>query len=166
VAYKEIDESNIILIDSVSSFIEMIKQVKETKEAQDGTSTELYFRGQETEFWDIEPSIFRDDMLSIEHKLMQIPLQKSPTEFRDLKSMFDIMTKYQHYGMCTRLLDLTTNPLVALYFACKKHVPLNSSFSFPFAFDITEFLISFSLLKENRLVSKNTPLCFLNLSFV
>ena len=120
-AYKEIDESNIILIDSVSSFIEMIKQVKETKEAQDGTSTELYFRGQETEFWDIEPSIFRDDMLSIEHKLMQIPLQKSPTEFRDLKSMFDIMTKYQHYGMCTRLLDLTTNPLVALYFACKKH---------------------------------------------
>ena len=121
VAYKEIDESNITLIDSVSSFIEMIKHIKETKEAQDGTSTELYFRGQETEFWDIEPSIFRDDMLSIEHKLMQIPLQKSPTEFRDLNSMFDIMTKYQHYGMCTRLLDLTTNPLVALYFACKKH---------------------------------------------
>lgn len=120
-AYKEIDESSITLIDSVSSFIEMIRQVKETKEAQDGTSTELYFRGQETEFWDIEPSIFRDDMLSIEHKLMQIPLQKSPTEFRDLNSMFDIMTKYQHYGMCTRLLDLTTNPLVALYFACKKH---------------------------------------------
>lgn len=121
VAYKEIDESDIILIDSVSSFIENIKQVKEKKESKDGTSTELYFRGQETEFWDIEPSIFRDDMLSIEHKLMQIPLQKSPTEFRDLNSMFDIMTKYQHYGMCTRLLDLTTNPLVALYFACKKH---------------------------------------------
>ena len=120
-AYKEIDESDIILIDSVSSFIENIKQVKEKKESKDGTSTELYFRGQETEFWNIEPSIFRDDMLSIEHKLMQIPLQKSPTEFRDLNSMFDIMTKYQHYGMCTRLLDLTTNPLVALYFACKKH---------------------------------------------
>jgi len=121
VAYKEINESNIILIDSVSSFIENIKRIKEMKESEDGTSTELYFRGQETEFWDIEPSIFRDDMLSIEHKLMQIPLQKSPTEFRDLNSMFDIMTKYQHYGMCTRLLDLTTNPLVALYFACKKH---------------------------------------------
>ena len=120
-AYKEINESNIILIDSVSSFIENIKRIKEMKESEDGTSTELYFRGQETEFWDIEPSIFRDDMLSIEHKLMQIPLQKSPTEFRDLNSMFDIMTKYQHYGMCTRLLDLTTNPLVALYFACKKH---------------------------------------------
>lgn len=117
-SYKELDTTNLIEIDSVSSFIENIRSIKE---AADGTSTELYFRGQETEFWDIEPSIFRDDMLSIEHKLMQIPLQKSPTEFRDLNSMFDIMTKYQHYGMCTRLLDLTTNPLVALYFACKTH---------------------------------------------
>ena len=44
-AYKEIDESDIILIDSVSSFIENIKQVKEKKESKDGTSTELYFRG-------------------------------------------------------------------------------------------------------------------------
>lgn len=117
-SYKEIDTTNLIEIDSVSSFIEHIRSIKESA---DGTSTELYFRGQETEFWDIEPSIFRDDMLSIEHKLMQIPLQKSPTEFRDLNSMFDIMTKYQHYGMCTRLLDLTTNPLVALFFACKTH---------------------------------------------
>jgi len=31
------------------------------------------------------------------------------------------MTKYQHYGMCTRLLGLTTNPLVALYFACEEY---------------------------------------------
>ena len=115
---KDSNMNYAIEINSVGTFIEKIKDLKNNDE---GFSTELYFRGQEVESWGIEPSVFRNNMLSVEHKLMQIPLQKNPFDFKDLSDSFDIMTKYQHYGMCTRLLDLTTNPLVALYFACKLH---------------------------------------------
>lgn len=35
-------------------------------------------------------------------------------------TLFEKLVKLQHYGCKTRLLDLTTNALVALYFACNE----------------------------------------------
>ena len=42
-----------------------------------------------------------------------------PMDFYNSRSHFEKLGKMQHYQMCTRLLDLTTNPLVALFFACE-----------------------------------------------
>lgn len=107
-----------IEITSVSSFIDEVNKIKDDLY---GSNEELFFRGQKTDFWDVIPSIFRGNYLSVEHTLMQVPLLKAPYEFISINNDFEIMTKYQHYGMCTRLLDLTTNPLVALYFACEEY---------------------------------------------
>lgn len=107
-----------IKITSVSSFIDEVNKIKDDLY---GSNEELFFRGQKTDFWDVIPSIFRGNFLSVEHTLMQFPLLKAPYEFISINNDFEIMTKYQHYGMCTRLLDLTTNPLVALYFACEEY---------------------------------------------
>jgi hypothetical protein len=112
---REDIENNGIEISSVSVFIEKINELKANLNE---SSQELFFRGQKTDFWALTPSVFRDNLLSIEHTLMQLPLLKVPHEFVSINNDFERMTKYQHYGMCTRLLDLTTNPLVALFFAC------------------------------------------------
>ncbi len=107
-----------IEISSVDAYMREISKLNEQKK---DPNAQLFFRGQAVDYWDIKPSIFRDNMLSVEHHLMSEPLRQIPNEFVNLGDSFEIMEKYQHYGMCTRLLDVTTNPLVALYFACKHY---------------------------------------------
>lgn len=42
-----------------------------------------------------------------------------PHSFSECKSALDYLVQMQHYELPTRLLDVSTNPLVALYFACR-----------------------------------------------
>ena len=44
---------------------------------------------------------------------------RCPEYFSSCKSHLDFLVEMQHYGLPTRLLDFTFNPLIALYFACE-----------------------------------------------
>lgn len=76
------------------------------------------FRGQADESWSVLPSAFRSEkVFQKERVFLREFIRQIPNECSDL-SYFDILVKAQHFGIPTRLLDLTTNPLVALFFAC------------------------------------------------
>ena len=106
-----------ISISSLSEYTDAITSIRNNI-IEDGKSETLFFRGQSNKSWDIRPSIFRDALISVEHKIIQTATARVPQEFRECSSAFEELTKLQHYGLPTRLLDITMNPLVALYFAC------------------------------------------------
>ena len=118
----EINTQNILNEDSisVSSLSEYTDAITSIRNSiiEEGNSETLFFRGKSNKAWDIRPSIFRDSLISVEHKIIQTAMARVPQEFRDCLSSFEELTKLQHYGLPTRLLDITLNPLVALYFAC------------------------------------------------
>ena len=114
---ENILNDNSISISSLSEYTKAITSIRDSI-IEDGKSETLFFRGQSNKSWDIRPSIFRDALISVEHKIIQTATARVPQEFRECSSAFEELTKLQHYGLPTRLLDITMNPLVALYFAC------------------------------------------------
>ncbi len=53
-----------------------------------------------------------------ETELINLAQQKFPTIFKDTDMPVLRLAKLQHFGIPTRLMDVTSNPLVALFFAC------------------------------------------------
>lgn len=104
-------------ITSIKSYIETIMQLRSDSLRHGLSSHQWFFRGQKNSSWSVEPNIFRHDGLAKEAMTIQSALRQNPFEFSGCKTDFEVLTKLQHYGLGTRLLDVTLNPLVALYFA-------------------------------------------------
>ena len=107
------------VITSVADFIKAIK--KEIPDPfSESRGPKFFYRGHADVSWDLKASIFRSDKgIKKEHLLFRDMVAHEPQDFSQCKSTLDYLVQMQHYGLPTRLLDVTTNPLVALYFACQ-----------------------------------------------
>lgn len=79
----------------------------------------IFYRGHSNKNYKLEPYIYRDEIIKNEHIIFKELLLRCPQDFEHCKTTFEFLVKMQHYSLPTRLLDITTNPLIALYFACQ-----------------------------------------------
>lgn len=105
-------------IDTIADLINEVKNFKPMK-----SENPLYFRGESEDFKEnaLKPSIYRSEaLLENEHIIYREMQRFNEHEFISDKTAFDKLSRMQHYGAPTRLLDLSEDVLSALYFALEE----------------------------------------------
>ncbi len=113
-------------INTLSEFVEEICKLDKNLICNGADRNEiLLFRGQSDVAFKLMPSIGRNRRIACdisifneERNLIEMAKFKLPEIFHDNLQPLELLALLQHHGIPTRLLDITENALVALYFAC------------------------------------------------
>ncbi len=109
------------VVESLNEFVDIIMGFEKNMRRNKSNIEKMLFRGMANESWELIPSIARNRNLEVNEKeLIHEFKYRYPDIFMSLNTNFEKLSYMQHYGLPTRLLDLTENPMIALYFACSE----------------------------------------------
>ena len=147
---------NEIIINSLSEYIDFISK---------NTSNDYYFRGESGQFYDrISSGLRNSDKFDFNKKNKhRIPFLNYIKEFymeiSNRLSNIDrdnFISFAQHHGIPTNLLDVSRDPLVALYFACQETNDSNEGYVYLFrkdnVLDITQYLPKYSMYNNSEFI--------------
>lgn len=142
-----------VRVSTVGEFISTVLKL-------DDGDKDVYYRGHSKgEAYRLEPSLFRKDKdgnpmyLHAEDRMFRELLVSNSVDFQSDISTLDRLVRMQHYFLPTRLFDITSNPLIALYFACRSHNE-----------EVGE-VISFAISRESiKYFDSDTVSCIANLA--
>ena len=151
-------EGELLPVKSVADLLGETKKLTPHHQKQRG-GVRLYFRGEPKTGFELTPSILRDGFAPFEGAMLLALMSERPEEFNDLGSSLEQWVTAQHHDLKTRFLDISRNPLVALFFACEAtpkydaqdgrlHVfAVQSSLVKPFNSDVVSVVCNFAKLQ-------------------
>ena len=110
--------SKVHRINNIADLIEICFEIKTRFEQH-----EIYFRGERESSWILSPSVMRPSsngkftLRAHEGKMLRDLISRRPHDFEGMSSALEQIVIAQHHGLKTRLLDVSRNPVVALFSA-------------------------------------------------
>jgi len=108
------------LVESIDALLSIVRYLKKEYQRLQ-LDVRFYFRGEPNTKWELRPSVMRvrpDDLREYEGKMLVEMATRRPEEFNAMPSALAQWVMARHHLLRTRFLDITQNPLVALFNAC------------------------------------------------
>lgn len=110
---KDINEKNTEVINEKKTELKNEKNT-EVINGNKSNDVEFFYRGHAKQVYMLQPSLYRQT--KSEKDIFSYIMTKHSNEFIGMKPL-EVLAKMQHLGVATRLLDVTKNPLVGLFFS-------------------------------------------------